>query len=116
MQVFDKILTAEEEYKIILELKAEVGQANPKMATNQLSFGEYTYSTAFNKKESDDEKLDAVKKGEKYLYVFFVGQYTDDNQPKDEKYVVERCAIFFNSWDTSGTCQGHNQTYVEKMK
>jgi hypothetical protein len=116
MKVFDKILTAEEEDKIILDLKAEANQANPILATNQMTYGEYTYYSAFNKEEGDDEKLDAVKEGKKYLYVFFVGQFTDDNQPKDEKYVMERCAIYFSSLDVNGTCHGHNQTYAEKMK
>jgi len=36
LKVFDKILTAEEEDKIILDWKTEVNQANPKLATNQL--------------------------------------------------------------------------------
>jgi len=39
LKVFDKILTAEEEDKIILDWKTEVNQANPKLATNQLVDG-----------------------------------------------------------------------------
>src|ERR1700722_15823232 len=116
MKVFDQPLTAEEEDKIILDLKTEVIASNPKVATNELSVGEYQYMTAYNKGEDDDQKLQAVKDGKKYLYVFFVGQFTDENQPKDERYVMERCGIFFNSLDVSGICHGHNQTYVEKMK
>ncbi len=116
MKVFDQILTAEEEDKIILDLKAEANQANPKLATNQLGYGEYLINTAFNKDESDDGKIEAVKDGKKYLYAFFVGQFTDDNQPKDEKYVIERCAIFFNEMNFPGTCHGHSQIYIEKIK
>lgn len=116
MKVFDKLLTSEEEDKVILDLKTESNFPNPKLATNQLSYGEYTYNTANNKDESDDEKIDLVKAGKKFLYVFFVGQFTDDNQPKDEKYTIERCAVFFNSMDVIGTCHGHNQTYAEKLK
>src|ERR1700722_4108986 len=116
LKVFDKILTAEEEDKIILDLKTETNQANPKLATNQLGYGEYSVNTAFNRDESDDDKIEAVKEGKKYLYAFFVGQFTDDNQPKDEKYVIERCAIFFNQMDLPGACHGHSQVYIEKMK
>jgi hypothetical protein len=116
MKVFDQALTAEEEDKAILDLKAEATVSNPKMATNEISFGEYQYMTAYNKDDSDDPKLEAVKEGKKYLYAFFVGQFTDDNQPKDEKYVMERCVVFFNSLDVNGICHGHNQTYVEKLK
>jgi len=116
MMVLDNILTAEEEDKIILGLKADVSQTNPKLTTNQLSFGEYTYTSAYNKETSDDKKIDAVKEGGKYLYVFFVAQFTDDNQPKDEKYIIERCAVYSFSLDVAGTCNGHNQTYVEKIK
>jgi hypothetical protein len=116
LKVFDKILTAEEEDKIILDLKTEANQANPKLATNQLGVGEYHVNTAFNRDESDDEKIEAVKEGKKYLYAFFVGQFTDDNQPKDEKYVIERCAIFFNTMDFPAACHGHSQVYIEKMK
>jgi hypothetical protein len=116
MKVFDNLLTTDEEDKIILDLKAEANQANPKLATNQMAFGEYQFNSAFNKDESDDEKIGAVKEGKKYLYAFFVGQFTDDNQPKDEKFVIERCGIFFVSLDVSGACHGHSQTYVEKIK
>jgi len=116
LKVFDKILTAEEEDKIILDWKTEVNQANPKLATNQLGYGEYHIDTAFNRDESNDAKIEDVKEGKKYLYAFFVGQFTDDNQPKDEKYVIERCAIFFNQMDFPAACHGHSQVYIEKMK
>jgi hypothetical protein len=116
LKVFDNILTAEEEDKIILDLKTEANQANPKLATNQLGYGEYHVNTAFNRDESDDEKIEAVKEGKKYLYAFFVGQFTDDNQPKDEKYVIERCAIFFSTMDFPAACHGHSQVYIEKIK
>jgi len=116
MKVFDNILTAEEEDKLILDLKTESNQTNPKLATNQLGYGEYLINTAFNKDESDDGKIEAVKDGKKYLYAFFVGQFTDDNQPKDEKYVIERCVIFFNTMDFPAACHGHSQVYIEKMK
>jgi hypothetical protein len=116
LKVFDKILTAEEEDKIILDWKTETNQANPRLATNQLGYGEYVINTAFNTDENDDAKIEAVKDGKKYLYAFFVGQFTDDNQPKDEKYVIERCAIFFNTMDFPAACHGHSQVYIEKIK
>lgn len=116
MKVFDHVLSIEEENQIMLNLKADANFSNPKNATNELLYGEFSYTSAFNKNIGDDEKIDEVKEGKKYLYAFFVGQYTDQSQPKDEKYIIERCAIFYKMFEQSGACHGHNQIYSEKIK
>ena len=116
LKVFDQLLTAEQEDKIMLDWKKETNNSNPKTSTNEVPLGNYIYSTAFNKDEADDQKINDVKGGKKYLYAFFVGQFTDDSQSKDEKYVLEKCVIFYITMDTPGLCHGHSQTYVEKNK
>jgi hypothetical protein len=116
MKVFDQLLTAEQEDKIMLDLKAEANDSSPKTSTNELPLGNYLYVTAFNRDQTDDARIQDVKDGKKYLYAFFVGQFTDDNQSKDEKYVLEKCVVFYISMESSGLCHGHSQTYVEKIK
>ncbi len=116
MKVFDHLISADEEDHAMLDLKAAANFADPKTATNEISYGEYQWVTAFNKDENDDQKLQDVKDGKRYLYAFFLGQFTDQNQPRDEKYIMERCNVFYISLDVNGNCHGHNQAYVEKMR
>ena len=116
LRVFDHLLSAEEEDQNVLKVKEWANFPDPRKSSKEMLLGELLTISALNENEDADKEIQSIKDGTKYLYAFFVIQFVDDSLPQNEKYVMERCAVFYKIMDSVGLCNGHDQVYIEKIK